>query len=121
MNDMQIAEALGRFPTGNLCNAHQDVRAMHSSIAPLFHGAKICGPAKTAKILPGQTLQFIVPFTPPGVEMFWSSTAPVTNTLDRLVTSSPHAAVARESQAWSSTARYAIPKKFDKCSFRSTA
>ena len=54
MNDIQIAEALGDFPTGNLCNAHQEVRAMHSSIAPLFQGAKIYGSAKTAKILPGQ-------------------------------------------------------------------
>ena len=53
MTDIQIAEALGRFATGNLCNAHPNVRAMHSSLAPLFQGAKISGPAKTAKIPPG--------------------------------------------------------------------
>ncbi len=54
MNDIQIAEVLARFSTGNLCNAHQEVRAMHSSLAPLFQGARIIGPAKTAKILPGE-------------------------------------------------------------------
>lgn len=54
MNDIELAEALGGFPTGNLCNAHQQVLAMHSSLVPLFKGAKIFGPAKTAKILPGE-------------------------------------------------------------------
>lgn len=54
MNDIQIAKALGQFPTGNLCNAHKEVRAMHASLAPLFKDTKISGPAKTAKITPGQ-------------------------------------------------------------------
>jgi 4-hydroxy-4-methyl-2-oxoglutarate aldolase len=54
MNDLQIAKALGQFPTGNLCNAHKDVRAMYAPLGPLFDGAKISGPAKTAKIRPGQ-------------------------------------------------------------------
>ena len=54
MNNNQVLEALGRFPTGNLCNAHADVHATHSSITPIFHGATIVGPAKTAKISPGQ-------------------------------------------------------------------
>ena len=54
MNDHQIAKALGQFPTGNLCNAHKHVHAMHASLVPLFKGAKISGPARTAKITPGQ-------------------------------------------------------------------
>ncbi len=54
MNDIQIARALGKFPTGNLSNAHPEVQAMHASLAPLFLGAGIAGPAKTAKILPGE-------------------------------------------------------------------
>jgi len=54
MQDIQIAKSLARFPTGNLCNAHPEVKALHSSIAPLYQGAKIFGTAKTAKITPGQ-------------------------------------------------------------------
>ncbi len=54
MHEFQIVEALGRFPTGNLCNAHPDVRAMASWLAPLFPGARVVGPAKTAKIRPGE-------------------------------------------------------------------
>jgi RraA family protein len=54
MNDIQIARALGKFPTGNLSNAHREVRAMHSTLAPLFQGAGVAGPAKTARIPPGE-------------------------------------------------------------------
>jgi 4-hydroxy-4-methyl-2-oxoglutarate aldolase len=50
----KISEKLGAFPTGNLCNAHPEVRAMGPGITPLFSGAKVCGPAKTARIKPGQ-------------------------------------------------------------------
>lgn len=54
MNDTQFSEALGQFPTGNLCNAHSEVRAMNSCLTPLFQGAKLSGPAKTAKAPPGE-------------------------------------------------------------------
>ena len=42
------------LPTGSLCNAHPRVRAMTADIGPLFAGAKLAGPAKTAVIHPGQ-------------------------------------------------------------------
>ncbi len=54
MTETEIAEALGRFPTGNLCNAHQDVQAMQADLTPLFQGAKLSGPAKTARTRPGE-------------------------------------------------------------------
>lgn len=54
MTEAEIVAALGRFPSGNLCNALPDVAAMQSSIMPLFHGAKFVGPAKTARIRPGE-------------------------------------------------------------------
>jgi 4-hydroxy-4-methyl-2-oxoglutarate aldolase len=54
MNDMQISRALGKFPTGNLSNAHREVRAMHSALAPLFQGARIAGPARTARVPLGE-------------------------------------------------------------------
>jgi 4-hydroxy-4-methyl-2-oxoglutarate aldolase len=54
MSDAELAQALGRFPSGNLCNASPDVKAMRSAIAPLFPTAKIVGPAKTARIRPGE-------------------------------------------------------------------
>ena len=54
MRDHSLAEQLGRFPTGNLCNAHPQVRAMQSSLAPLYPGARVSGPAKTAKCSPGE-------------------------------------------------------------------
>jgi RraA family protein len=54
MTDAEIVQALGRFSTGNLCNASPEVKAMRSSIAPLYSGAKIVGPAKTARVQPGQ-------------------------------------------------------------------
>jgi 4-hydroxy-4-methyl-2-oxoglutarate aldolase len=49
-----IATKLGQYPTGNLCNAHPEVRALGSAVFPLFHGAKLCGAAKTARITLGQ-------------------------------------------------------------------
>lgn len=54
MTKAEIVQALGRFPSGNLCNASPEVRAMRSVIAPLYPGAKIVGLAKTAKIRPGE-------------------------------------------------------------------
>lgn len=54
MRDTDIAAELGKFPTGNLCNAHPEVRAMDSAILPLFSGARLSGPAKTALVVPGQ-------------------------------------------------------------------
>lgn len=54
MSETSLPARLGGFPTGNLCNAHPQVRAIGSAIAPLFPGAKVCGPAKTARIMPGQ-------------------------------------------------------------------
>ena len=54
MTDTEIVQALGKFPSGNLCNASPEVRAMRSVIAPLYPGAKIVGLAKTAKIRPGE-------------------------------------------------------------------
>jgi len=42
------------LPIGALCNAHPRVRAMRADIGPLFAGAKLAGPAKTAVISPGQ-------------------------------------------------------------------
>lgn len=49
-----ISARLSRFPTGNLCNANADVVAMAASISALFSGARIAGPAVTARISPGQ-------------------------------------------------------------------
>ncbi len=54
MTDAEIVRVLGRFPSGNLCNASPDVKAMRSAMAPLFPGAKIVGPAKTARSQPGE-------------------------------------------------------------------
>jgi len=54
MNNDGIVKALQDFPTGNLCNAHSEVKAMSAMISPLFEGARIAGPAKTAVIVPGQ-------------------------------------------------------------------
>jgi len=45
---------LAAYPTGNLVNASAHVRAMASRIAPLFAGARLAGPARTARITPGQ-------------------------------------------------------------------
>jgi RraA family protein len=54
MNSDGIVKILQDFPTGNLCNAHSQVNAMSAMISPLFEGARIAGPAKTAVIVPGQ-------------------------------------------------------------------
>jgi 4-hydroxy-4-methyl-2-oxoglutarate aldolase len=54
MTDAEIAQALGRFPIGNLCNASPHVRAMRSLLAPLYAGTKVVGLAKTARIRPGE-------------------------------------------------------------------
>lgn len=49
-----VAKTLGTYPTGNLCNAHFAVTAMHPRIMPLFAGARLAGPARTVRIDPGQ-------------------------------------------------------------------
>ena len=54
MSSTQLSAQLSGFPTGNLCNANANVRAMHASISPLFPGARTAGPALTARIAPGQ-------------------------------------------------------------------
>lgn len=54
MDNGEIINILGAYSTGNLCNAHTDVRAMTATIKPLFEGSRIAGPAKTAVISPGQ-------------------------------------------------------------------
>ncbi len=54
MDSHQLAESLLSFATGNLCNAHHGVRAMQGGLTPLFEGITTCGPAKTARIRPGQ-------------------------------------------------------------------
>lgn len=54
MSDPELSAALGRFSLGTLCSANVRVRAMDASITPLFQGAKICGPAKTAMTAPDQ-------------------------------------------------------------------
>ena len=50
----RLAERLGAYPTGNLCNAHAAVQAMDARIMPLFAGARLAGPARTARISAGQ-------------------------------------------------------------------
>ncbi|MEM7378683.1 MAG: RraA family protein [Pseudomonadota bacterium] len=42
------------YPTGNLCNADARVRPLSSAITPLIPGRRIAGPARTARITPGQ-------------------------------------------------------------------
>ncbi len=44
---------LGDFPTGNLCNASAEVRALDSAIVALSPGVRIAGPARTARVKPG--------------------------------------------------------------------
>ena len=56
MNNPHVIDILRNYPTGNLCNAHCDVKAMSSDIAALYAGAKIAGPAKTATISPGDNM-----------------------------------------------------------------
>lgn len=50
----EAARSLAGYSVADLCSAHAGVRAMHSSLTPLFTGATICGPARTALITPGQ-------------------------------------------------------------------
>lgn len=54
MHDAAHSSVLTGFPTAVLCNAHPAVQAMHYSLSPLFEGAGMSGPAKTALITPGQ-------------------------------------------------------------------
>ncbi len=53
-NSVDIIAILSTTPTSVLCSAHQEVRAMHGAIAPLFKEIRIFGPAKTVKIEPGE-------------------------------------------------------------------
>ncbi len=46
-------KSLGDFPTGNLCNACAQVRALDSAIVRLSPGTRVAGPAKTARVKPG--------------------------------------------------------------------
>ena len=54
MTDPDLANRLGAYATGNLCNAHPEVRALGPAIAPLAHGTRLAGRARTARITPGQ-------------------------------------------------------------------
>lgn len=54
MTSDSLAKTLGAYPTGNLCNAHFSVTAMHPRIMPLFTDARLAGPARTVRIEPGQ-------------------------------------------------------------------
>lgn len=54
MADEGLISILRGLPTGNLCNADPGVRAMHATIVPLFPGARLAGPARTAATTPGQ-------------------------------------------------------------------
>lgn len=54
MNAEKLTDRLAEYTTGNLCNAHVAVQAMHSRIAPLFKGARLAGTARTVKIIAGQ-------------------------------------------------------------------
>jgi 4-hydroxy-4-methyl-2-oxoglutarate aldolase len=49
-----IASQLRQYPTGNLCNANKGVQALDFAIKPLLPGVRLAGPAKTARIVPGQ-------------------------------------------------------------------
>lgn len=50
---MNVSEFI-KYPTGNLCNANSAVRQLPSAIKPLIRGLRIAGPARTARISPGQ-------------------------------------------------------------------
>lgn len=54
MTPTEIARDFARYPTGNFTNASSHVRAMAPRIAPLYPGARLAGPARTARITPGQ-------------------------------------------------------------------
>ena len=49
-----LIKEIGKYPTGNICNAHVQVKAMHNRISSLKPGMSFVGPAKTAAIIPGQ-------------------------------------------------------------------
>lgn len=49
-----IASQLLQYPTGNLCNANTAVQVLDFAIKPLLPGVRLAGPAKTARIAPGQ-------------------------------------------------------------------
>ncbi len=49
-----IASQLAQYPTGNLCNANIAVQSLDFRIKPLLPGLRLAGPAKTARIVPGQ-------------------------------------------------------------------
>ncbi len=46
--------SLASYPTGNLCNADQRVRPLPPTIRPLTGGTRIAGPARTARVAPGE-------------------------------------------------------------------
>lgn len=54
MPENSLASKLGAYPTGNLCNAHPDVRALGPALSPLAQGTRLSGTARTARITPGQ-------------------------------------------------------------------
>lgn len=53
-NQSQLSGQISARSTADLSNAHPAARAMAMRIAPLWAGARICGPAKTVRIIPGQ-------------------------------------------------------------------
>jgi len=50
----EVLRALARHSVATLCSTDPRVRAMAATLTPLFPGARIAGPAKTARITPGQ-------------------------------------------------------------------
>ncbi|MEM8571983.1 MAG: RraA family protein [Pseudomonadota bacterium] len=50
---MNIAD-FAAYPTASLCNANPAVLSLSSAIKPLIPGKRIAGPARTARITPGQ-------------------------------------------------------------------
>ena len=53
-NRTDLIKKLGKYPTGNICNAHSKLKAMDSRIAALSPGMKLAGPAKTVAIISGE-------------------------------------------------------------------
>ena len=58
LNRTDLIKKLGKYPTGNICNAHSKVRAMDNRIAALSPGMKLAGPAKTVRARQRVDLQF---------------------------------------------------------------
>jgi 4-hydroxy-4-methyl-2-oxoglutarate aldolase len=54
MNTKEALDALYEFPIATLINAHERITAVGASVRPLFAGARVFGPARTAIIKPGQ-------------------------------------------------------------------